>query len=527
MHGLAGIKISETALRNLITVLIVLFLVTLGTALTLQLLVSRDHHLNAHNRQSVMHLKIAASELSAILGAGLASGTSHRVPDLEDLAAVLLPHAVEAGRIFAIMDGAGRIRATAPAESGLKGMRLAEIFAPDFLAAGRDGSEEMTETTLNDGERAFVKMQSLAPYPGSLLVIHPRDAVLAAWRSDVAQIVTLFVVTLGVLVLLGAAFHWQAAKAAEADRTLSVGDRAARQGARSRPLRPVGLGHRARARSSGRSRCIDILGHRAKDDVLTFGEGRGAPSSRRSARSMRWSTRLLRGEQAVDRPGIPHAPPDRPLGVAQGALRARGGAGRGRRRISSASPSTSPQQKLADRLNQEAEIRLKDAIENISEAFVLWDADNRAGHVQFEIPAVPFAAGQRLRAAARPMRSWRAPPRSRWSASAWRWPAASSATGRPSRCSSATAAGCRSTSGAPRMAASSRSAPTSRRSRSNEETLRAFRARTDDDGARPAEGARLTPSSNRSGSPIWPTNMRAKRPGPKRPTARSRNSSPI
>jgi hypothetical protein len=32
-------QISETALRNLITVLIVLFLVTLGTALTLQLLV--------------------------------------------------------------------------------------------------------------------------------------------------------------------------------------------------------------------------------------------------------------------------------------------------------------------------------------------------------------------------------------------------------------------------------------------------------------------------------------------------------
>jgi two-component system cell cycle sensor histidine kinase PleC len=35
------------------------------------------------------------------------------------------------------------------------------------------------------------------------------------------------------------------------------------------------------------------------------------------------------------------------------------------------------QQKLADRLNKEAEMRLKDAIENISEAFVLWDADNR------------------------------------------------------------------------------------------------------------------------------------------------------
>ncbi|HFC04433.1 MAG TPA: PAS domain S-box protein, partial [Rhizobiales bacterium] len=35
------------------------------------------------------------------------------------------------------------------------------------------------------------------------------------------------------------------------------------------------------------------------------------------------------------------------------------------------------EQKLNDRLNQEAELRLKDAIENISEAFVLWDADNK------------------------------------------------------------------------------------------------------------------------------------------------------
>jgi len=35
------------------------------------------------------------------------------------------------------------------------------------------------------------------------------------------------------------------------------------------------------------------------------------------------------------------------------------------------------EQKQNDRLNQEAELRLKDAIENISEAFVLWDADNK------------------------------------------------------------------------------------------------------------------------------------------------------
>jgi two-component system, cell cycle sensor histidine kinase PleC len=374
IHGLSVIKISETALRNLITVLIVLFLVTLGTALTLQLLVSRDHHLNAHNRQSVMHLKIAASELSAILGAGLAAGASHRVPDSEDLAAVLLPHAVEAGRIFAIMDGSGRIRATAPADSWLAGKRLAEIFGPDFLAAAPDAAEEMTETTLSDGERAFVKMQSLSPYPGSLLVIHPRDAVLAAWRSDVAQIVTLFVVTLGVLVLLGAAFHWQAARAAEADRTLSVAtqrlDKALDRGR-------CGLWDWdiARGRIFWSKSMFDILGLEPQDDVLTYGAVAQRLHPDDPSIDALIDQMLRGGKPSIDQ-----------------EFRMQHRAGhwvwlRARCELAAAPGEQAPhlvgiaiditEQKLADRLNQEAEIRLKDAIEAISEAFVLWDADNR------------------------------------------------------------------------------------------------------------------------------------------------------
>ena len=374
IHGLSAIKISETALRNLITVLIVLFLVTLGTALTLQLLVSRDHHLNAHNRQSVMHLKIAASELSAILGAGLAAGTSHRVPDSEDLVAVLLPHALEAGRIFAIMDGSGRIRATAPADSWLAGKRLAEIFGPDFLAAAPDASEEMTETTLNDGERAFVKMQSLSPYPGSLLLIHSRDAVLAAWRSDVAQIVTLFVVTLGVLVLLGAAFHWQAARAAEADRTLSVAtqrlDKALDRGR-------CGLWDWdiARGRIFWSKSMFDILGLEPQDDVLTYGAV---------------AQRLHPDDPSIDALVDQMLRGGKPSIDQEFRMQHRAGHWvwlRARCELAAAPDEQAPhlvgiaiditEQKLADRLNQEAEIRLKDAIEAISEAFVLWDADNR------------------------------------------------------------------------------------------------------------------------------------------------------
>ena len=484
MHGLAGIRISETALRNLITVLIVLFLVTLGTALTLQLLVSRDHHLNAHNRQSVMHLKIAASELSAILGAGLASGTSHRVPDSEDLAAVLLPHAVEAGRIFAIMDGAGRIRATAPAESGLKGMRLAEIFAPDFLAAGRDGSEEMTETTLNDGERAFVKMQSLAPYPGSLLVIHPRDAVLAAWRSDVAQIVTLFVVTLGVLVLLGAAFHWQAARAAEADRTLSVAtqrlDKALDRGR-------CGLWDWdiARGRIFWSKSMFDILGLEPQDDFLTYGAV---------------AQRLHPDDPSIDALVDQMLRGGKPSMDQEFRMQHRDGHWvwlRARCELAAAPGEQAPhlvgiaiditEQKLADRLNQEAEIRLKDAIEEISEAFVLWDADNRLVICNSKYQQFHSLAGAASASRRHPMRSWRAPPRSRWSASAWRWPAASSATGRPSRCSLSDGRWLQINERRTKDGGFVSVGTDITAAQAHEERLRDIGARADEHGARPAE----------------------------------------
>ena len=47
------------------------------------------------------------------------------------------------------------------------------------------------------------------------------------------------------------------------------------------------------------------------------------------------------------------------------------------------------------------------------------------------------------------------------------------------------------------------------------------------DGARPAEGARDSPSSSRSAWPISPTSISARRRGPRQPTGRSRSSSPI
>ena len=247
----------------------------------------------------------------------------------------------------------------------------------------------MTETTLNDGQRAFVKMQSLAPYPGSLLVIHPRDAVLAAWRSDVAQIVTLFVVTLGVLMLLGRAFHWQAAKAAEADRTLPVATQAARDGADARPLRPVGLGPRARAHVLV---ALDVrdLGLEPRDALLGFGEVSRLihPDDRRPDGARRVA--LRGGEATVDRCSACATPTD-------------AGSGSGRAPSSSTAPGERPhligiavdvtEQKLVERLKDR---RYPPPRRHRDDLGSLRAVGRRQppGHVQLEIPAVPRAAGR-------------------------------------------------------------------------------------------------------------------------------------
>ena len=103
---------------------------------------------------------------------------------------------------------------------------------------------------------------------------------------------------------------------------------------------------------------------------------------------------MLRGEQAVDRSGIPHAATGDGHWVwLRARCRARAAPGEEAPHLVGIAIDITAQ-KLADRLNQEAEIRLKDAIENDLGSLRAVGRRQPAGPVQFEISAVPFAAGR-------------------------------------------------------------------------------------------------------------------------------------
>jgi two-component system cell cycle sensor histidine kinase PleC len=232
----------------------------------------------------------------------------------------------------------------------------------------------MSPLPLASGEEAFVSIFDLGDYPASLLVFQRQADVLQAWRSGVTQVTVLFVVTLFVLVLLGAAFHWQASKAAEADQILGVAtsrlDKALDRGQCGMWDWDVNKGIIFWSRSM-----FDILGMPVKGDYLSFGEV--------VCRIHESDTQL---EEAVEQLL------DGKITSFDQEFRMRHEDGhyvwlRARVALAPGETENQPhligivfdisQQKQADKLNKEAELRLMDAVENISEAFVLWDADNR------------------------------------------------------------------------------------------------------------------------------------------------------
>ena len=372
--GRFRITIGERHLRLLITSLIVLFLLMLGSSLLVQLTNSRTTHVAEQNRLSALHGQLVAQRIKADISAAQAASRTPPVLNSGYLRSLLPKDALAEDRVFAVANGTGDIAASIPAAAQLDGKSITSVLSPDFITQAPVNTGEMAPLTLASGEEAFVSMYDLGAYPGTLVVLQQQQDVLSAWRSSVTQVTALFIVTLFVLMLLGAAFHWQAAKAAEADSILGVAtarlDKALDRGQCGMWDWDVNRGIIFWSRSM-----FDMLGMPVKGDYLSFAE--------MASRIHESDTQL---EEAVEQLL------DGQITSFDQEFRMRHQDGhyvwlRARVALAPGEAEGQPhlmgivfditQQKVADKLNKDAELRLKDAIENISEAFVLWDSDNR------------------------------------------------------------------------------------------------------------------------------------------------------
>ena len=282
--------------------------------------------------------------------------------------------AANGDRAVLVADADGRIVANTPNDPRQVGRSLLDVLGPTQPLTTFGAAAGTLEITLPDGASAFATVRSLRNPLGIVAVVETASGALAGWRSSTALTVTLSATTGFVVLILGFAFHWQATRAREADLIHdTVRDRIDTALNRGR----CGLWDwdLARGRVFWSRSMFDILGLPAKNDLLTFGE-----------------LNELVHEGDIDLYELARQLADGELTAIDHAFRMRHADGRwlwlrvrcelarqqdeaGLHLIGIA-VDVSEQKNLVERTTA-ADLRLRDAIETIPEAFVLWDADNR------------------------------------------------------------------------------------------------------------------------------------------------------
>jgi two-component system cell cycle sensor histidine kinase PleC len=365
---------AEPLLRRAVPVLIIAFLVTICVGAVVQVLDQRRQTLDS----MVLSLE-AAADVSArrigdsIGGAPTPAGQRHQRPQ-ELLAQSLPAWATAAGRRFLLTDEHGIVTAAIPAADLTIGRRLIDLIGPGQPLTTFGADAGVMELVLPDDSRALVTVRMLDASRGQIAVMQPRDGALASGRTLSTLTITLSATTGFVVLILGFAFHWQATRAREADMIYET--------VRTRIDTALNRGRcglwdwdLARGRIFWSQSMFDILGLKAKDDLLSFGEV-NALVHPDDVQLYDLAADLVEARTST----IDHAFRMKHAGGHWIWLRARcevvrQPGGTGPHLIGIAVDVT--EQKILAEQTEAADMRLRDAIETIPEAFVLWDVDDR------------------------------------------------------------------------------------------------------------------------------------------------------
>src|SRR6185437_838629 len=290
------------------------------------------------------------------------------------LGRVLPSWAIAAGRRFLLTNSDGIVMAATPAGDSTIGRRLIELLGPTQPLTTFGAGAGVLEITLPDDTRALATVRMLGPPFGQFAVIQSRDAALANWRSLTTLTVTLVTTTGFVLLILGFAFHWQATRAREADAIYEM-VRARIDTALNRGRCGLWDWDLARGRIYWSDSMFEILGFEPREELLSFGE---VDSLVHSDDGSLYDVAALLAEgkdKTIDRAfRMRHARGDWVWLRARAEI-VRQDADTGPHLIGIAVDVTE-EQRMAER-SATADIRLRDAVETISEAFVLWDSEDR------------------------------------------------------------------------------------------------------------------------------------------------------
>jgi len=379
---------AEPALRRAVPALIIAFLLTICVGAVVQVLDHRRQAIADLVRQIDAVADLLADRLERIergrsdqaADRRLQSGLDRAIPAWARVAGrqVLVANAdgiIVAGVRHVLGSNAdGPVVAQASLEAAMIGRRLIDVLGPAQPLTTFGAAAGVLEIPLADGGLAFATVRSLHASNGELAIIHPRGEALAPWVSDTALTVTLSATTGFVVLILGFAFHWQATRAREADVIYET--------VRTRIDTALNRGRcglwdwdLARGRIFWSHSMFAILGLKPRDELLSFGEV-NALVHPEDIHLYELARELADAKANL----VDHAFRVRHANGNWVWLRARcelvHQPGEGGPHLIGIAVDVTEQKTLVER-TVEADLRLRDAVETIPEAFVVWDAQNR------------------------------------------------------------------------------------------------------------------------------------------------------
>ena len=364
--------IAEPALRRAVPILIIAFLITICLGAFVQVV--------DQNRQKRASIKRDLAALADVLAERLDRIASVRqdrlasIERLQNLLPDLIPSwGIAAGRHVIITGADQRILARVPIEEGLGDAdRVLDVISTAQLLAAPGQQSGVTDMILPNGSGALAIQHIVKSLPGQVIIVQEKSESL--WRSDAALSVTLSATTGFVVLILGFAFHWQSTRAREGD-LINDAVRGRIDTALNRGRCGLWDWDLSRGRIFWSQSMFTMLGLDTRSDLLTFGEVNALVKSD--------DIDLFAIADQLISSKIGHIDQTFRMQHTDGHwiwLRVRcelsqGAADAGLHLIGIAVDITE-QKSLAEK-TVEADLRLRDAIETIPEAFVLWDAGDR------------------------------------------------------------------------------------------------------------------------------------------------------
>jgi len=362
---------AERPLRRLIPVLIVIFLSIVASARWMSLSNSAVQLQSAANAEMEFIAELLADRIQALAGTAQIARNPDALQNL--IADTVASKYLANGREVLITGEDGRIVANLPFEQARQGLPLEHVIDDVFLLTTFGKRADIRAVRLRDGETAIAAHRILDGPVTGVTIFQREVQIFAGWRNDVSLNVTLFVGTSSILLIVLYAYFAQSTRAQEADEICNIvqsrfdtaltrgrgglwdWDLARGQIYWSRSMHSM-LGRGPREDKLGFAEVADLV--REKDlDLYQLANSVIVDNCAYVDKAFRmrhadggWVWLRLRAEVVRDGNGDAHL-----IGVA----------------------SDITEEQALKQQSRRYNMRLHDAIENLSEAFVLWDADKR------------------------------------------------------------------------------------------------------------------------------------------------------